>query len=47
MLMKAGPEPPKRYDLSGLRFIASVGEPLNPEAVLWGAEVLGLPIHDN
>ncbi len=47
MLMKAGPELPKRYDLSRLRFIASVGEPLNPEAVVWGAEVLGLPIHDN
>ncbi len=30
-----------------LRFIASVGEPLNPEAVLWGARSLGLPIHDN
>jgi acetyl-CoA synthetase len=30
-----------------LRFIASVGEPLNPEAVWWGQEVLGLPIHDN
>ena len=30
-----------------LRFIASVGEPLNPEAVWWGKEVLGLPIHDN
>ena len=30
-----------------LRFVASVGEPLNPEAVWWGQEVLGLPIHDN
>ena len=30
-----------------LRFVASVGEPLNPEAVVWGSEVLGLPIHDN
>ncbi|MEZ4571230.1 MAG: acetate--CoA ligase [Thermomicrobiales bacterium] len=47
MLMKAGPELPKRHDLSALRFIASVGEPLNPEAVIWGNEVLGLPIHDN
>jgi acetyl-CoA synthetase len=34
-------------DLSALRFVASVGEPLNPEAVLWGIEALGLPIHDN
>jgi len=47
MLMKAGDELPRRFDLSHLRFIASVGEPLNPEAVLWGKEVLGLPIHDN
>lgn len=47
MLMKAGPEIAKKYDLSKLRFIASVGEPLNPEAVVWGQEVLGLPIHDN
>ena len=30
-----------------LRFIASVGEPLNPEAVVWGKEAFGLPIHDN
>ncbi len=30
-----------------LRFAASVGEPLNPEAVVWGAEVLGRPFHDN
>jgi acetyl-CoA synthetase len=30
-----------------LRFIASVGEPLNPEAVVWGNEAFGMPIHDN
>ncbi|RPK43026.1 Acetyl-coenzyme A synthetase [Streptomyces sp. ADI91-18] len=52
MLMRATPregtrELPGPYDLSALRFIASVGEPLNPEAVLWGQDVLGLPIHDN
>ncbi len=47
MLMKAGAEVARAYDLSALRFVASVGEPLNPEAVAWGAEVLGLPIHDN
>ena len=47
MLMKAGRDLPARYDLSRLRLIASVGEPLNPEAVLWGQEVLGHPIHDN
>jgi acetyl-CoA synthetase len=47
MLMKAGPELARNYRLPKLRFIASVGEPLNPEAVWWGTEVLGLPIHDN
>ncbi|RLJ62142.1 acetate--CoA ligase [Sulfurisoma sediminicola] len=47
MLMKAGAEIPRKYRFPQLRFIASVGEPLNPEAVRWGKEVLGLPIHDN
>jgi acetyl-CoA synthetase len=47
MLMKAGSDLPAKYDLSRLRFAASVGEPLNREAVLWGADVLGLPFHDN
>ena len=45
--MRAGPEPVSEHDLSALRFIASVGEPLNPEAVIWARETLGLPIHDN
>lgn len=47
MLIKAGPELPAQYSFPRLRFIASVGEPLNPEAVWWGKRVLGLPIHDN
>jgi acetyl-CoA synthetase len=47
MLMKAGEEIPKRYDLSSLRYTMSVGEPLNPEGVLWGERVIGLPFHDN
>lgn len=47
MLIRAGDELPKRFDLSALRFIASVGEPLHPEAVVWGEQVLGRPIHDN
>jgi len=47
MLMKAGAETARRYRRPALRFIASVGEPLNPEAVWWGLETLGLPIHDN
>lgn len=47
MLMKAGEELPKRFDLSSLRHVCSVGEPLNPEAVVWGQRAFGLPIHDN
>jgi acetyl-CoA synthetase len=47
MLMKVGAELPKHFDLSKLRFIASVGEPLNPEAVIWGVQAFGKPIHDN
>jgi acetyl-CoA synthetase len=47
MLMKAGAELARRYRFPQLRFVASVGEPLNPEAVWWGQEALGLPIHDN
>ncbi len=47
MLMKAGPELAGARPRPTLRFVASVGEPLNPEAVWWGQEVLGLPIHDN
>ena len=46
MLMKAGVEPVRGRDLSALRFIASVGEPLNPEAVIWSLETLGRPFHD-
>jgi acetyl-CoA synthetase len=47
MLMKAGAELAREYDLSALRFLASVGEPLNPEAVVWSHEVFGRPFHDN
>ncbi|MGB8314220.1 MAG: acetate--CoA ligase, partial [Aestuariivirga sp.] len=47
MLIRAGDDLPKRFDLSRLRFIASVGEPLHPEAVIWGKNVLGQPVHDN
>jgi acetyl-CoA synthetase len=47
MLMKAGEKIPKRYDLSSLRHINSVGEPLNPEAIMWGMAVFNQPIHDN
>jgi acetyl-CoA synthetase len=37
----------KKYDFSSLRHLASVGEPLNPEAVWWGMKAFGLPFHDN
>jgi acetyl-CoA synthetase len=47
MLMKAGPDLAAAHPRPDLRLVASVGEPLNPEAVWWGQEVLGLPIHDN
>ena len=47
MLMKAGSEIVRKYDLGSLRFLSSVGEPLNPEAVVWSKEVFGLPFHDN
>jgi acetyl-CoA synthetase len=47
MLMKAGDEVARSFDLNRLRFLASVGEPLNPEAVVWGSNALGLPFHDN
>ncbi len=47
MLMKAGATLAQNHTFPDLRFVASVGEPLNPEAVWWGKEVLGLPIHDN
>ena len=47
MMMKLGADAVRGYDLSSLRFMASVGEPLNPEAVVWGQQAFGLPFHDN
>ena len=46
MLMKSEDSvpPPTRHSL---RFMASVGEPLNPDAVVWSNEKFGLPFHDN
>ncbi|MBE3109549.1 MAG: acetate--CoA ligase [Acidobacteria bacterium] len=46
MLMKDGLDPVRRRDLSSLRHMCSVGEPLNPEAVRWGHEAFGLWFHD-
>ncbi len=47
MMMKLGSEALRDYDLSRLRFMASVGEPLNPEAVVWSTQAFGRPFHDN
>jgi len=45
-LMKAGDEIIRSFDLSSLRHLASVGEPLNSEAVIWSEKVFGKPFHD-
>jgi acetyl-CoA synthetase len=47
MMMKVGLEAARKHHLPLLRFLASVGEPLNPEAVMWGADAFGRPFHDN
>jgi acetyl-CoA synthetase len=47
MMMKAGTEVARKYDFGALRFMASVGEPLNPDAVVWGRDAFGMPFHDN
>ena len=47
MLMKSGASIVRQYDLGSLRFLSSVGEPLNPEAVVWSQEAFGRPFHDN
>lgn len=47
MLMATGNDLVKKYDLSHLRHLLSVGEPLNPEAIRWGLKAFGLPFHDN
>ena len=46
MLMGAGPGEMEKYDLSTLRHILSVGEPLNPEVIRWGMDAFNLRIHD-
>jgi acetyl-CoA synthetase len=47
MMMRGGAALAQAHPCPALRFIASVGEPLNPQAVRWGLEAFGLPIHDN
>ncbi len=46
LLMREGTGVTRRFDLSSLRHLASVGEPLNPEAVIWSQEAFGRPFHD-
>ncbi len=45
-LMRDGDELAAKHDLSSLRHLASVGEPLNAEAVVWSEKAFGLPFHD-
>jgi len=40
-LIKAGGDLPKQYDLSSLRLLGSVGEPINPEAWMWYYNIVG------
>jgi acetyl-CoA synthetase len=47
MLMKVGAAAARQHAFPALRFLASVGEPLNPEAVVWGVDAFGRPFHDN
>jgi len=47
MLMKAGDELPRKFSFDSLRYMCSVGEPLNPEAVVWGQKLFEKPFHDN
>jgi acetyl-CoA synthetase len=46
LLMREGTDLVRRYDLSALRHLCSVGEPLNAEAVHWSREAFGRPFHD-
>jgi len=46
MLMAAGTALVKEFDLTNLRHMCSVGEPLNPEAIKWGIKAFGMPFHD-
>ncbi|MEK7142634.1 MAG: acetate--CoA ligase [Patescibacteria group bacterium] len=47
MLMKVGDAIVKKYSLQSLRHLASVGEPLNPEAIRWAYRAYKKPFHDN
>ncbi|QHS23854.1 acetate--CoA ligase [Virgibacillus sp. MSP4-1] len=45
--LSAGSEVANKFDLSSLRHILSVGEPLNPEVIHWGIDAFNKRIHDN
>jgi acetyl-CoA synthetase len=47
LLMKEGTEMVKKYDMSSLKHLISVGEPLNAEAVIWSKEAFGIAFHDS
>jgi acetyl-CoA synthetase len=47
MLVRAGAELARSFDLSALRLAFSVGEPLDPGSVRWGAEAIGMPFRDS
>ena len=47
ILMKAGSTLARSHRFPALRVVASVGEAARPEAVRWGVDALGMPIHDN
>ncbi len=46
LLMREGTDLVRKFDLSSLRHLCSVGEPLNAEAVIWSQEAFGKPFHD-
>ncbi|MGB9911106.1 MAG: acetate--CoA ligase [Microgenomates group bacterium] len=46
MLAAQGLKLVRKFNLSSLRHLASVGEPLNPEPVWWGLKAFNLPLHD-
>jgi acetyl-CoA synthetase len=46
LLMRDGVQVARKHDLTSLRHLCSVGEPLNAEAVIWSREAFGHPFHD-
>ncbi|MBU0507596.1 acetate--CoA ligase [bacterium] len=46
LLMREGTDVVRKFDMSSLRHLCSVGEPLNAEAVIWSQEAFGMPFHD-